>query len=440
MKKRTLSILLALSLVFSLVAFSASVSAEETNNAEKQLYHLAVEDKAFGSYIYGDATQENGVAFPDNSMATACGWEAVKGYNDQYNGGGWTASGVIVRVYGTAKITALGDVFQDATLLTGGLGNRGKSFAAHKVQLWKIAGVEDLEDNAQITNALAKQENWSMAAEVTVTPDETTALSAGKGFNWTALEEPVIVKAGELYVIAVEQGVGAEAGVSYGNPRQNELNYYLAMHPDNEEDAEPAQAGMFYIGGAPIGTFGGNLVDVQNAVAGSFYSGGNFKYEEIKPDEMEKPEASDITKNSVKLTWKKASDNPRGNVGGYLVTRTSGDAVETFKVDGADTLTYSDTALAADTAYSYEIKAVDDVDAEAPTVIAVYAVSEIKTLADVKTPDNDDNQSDKTEDTDKDSGKDSVKTGVAGNIVFAMLLFALATGTVVVIKKKSYAK
>ena len=123
-----------------------------------------------------------------------------------------------------------------------------------------------------------------------------------------------------------------------------------------------------------------------------------------------------------------------------MVTRTSGDAVETFKVDGADTLTYSDTALAADTAYSYEIKAVDDVDAEAPTVIAVYAVSEIKTLADVKTPDNDDNQSDKTEDTDKDSGKDSVKTGVAGNIVFAMLLFALATGTVVVIKKKSYAK
>lgn len=78
MKKRTLSILLALSLVFSLVAFSTSVSAEETNNAEKQLYHLAVEDKAFGSYIYGDATQENGVAFPDNSMATACGWEAVK--------------------------------------------------------------------------------------------------------------------------------------------------------------------------------------------------------------------------------------------------------------------------------------------------------------------------------------------------------------------------
>ena len=439
MKKRYLSILLALSLAISMIAFSVPASAAETGSQEKQLYHLAVEDKAFGSYIYGDATQEGGVAFPDNSMATACGWEAVKDYNIQYNGGGWTASGVIVRVMGAAKITALGDIFQDATKLTGGLGDRGKSFAPHKVQLWKIAGVTDLEDNAQITNALANQENWTMTAEVTVTPDETTALGAGKGFNWTELETPVIVKAGELYVIVVEQGVGAEPGVSYGNPRQNELNYYLAMHPDNTEDAGPAQAGLFYIGGAPIGTFGGNLVDIQNAVAGSFYAGGNFKYEEIKPDEKAAPTASEITQNSAKLTWTKADNNDLGNVGGYIINRTNGENGETLKVNGADTLSFSDSGLTENTTYTYEIIAVDDVDAETPVVIAVYAAAEVKTLAAEKAPE--DNQGEKEEEKTPDQKDDeTVKTGVADNVTAAILLLVFAAGVVLAFKKKSYIK
>lgn len=383
MKRRILSVIMVLALLFSLGFTSISASAEVVAPAEKQLYHLAIEDKLFGSYNWGGS----GEVYPDNSMAAFYGWGA-RSIDSLYNGGGWSSSGVVVRVRNDFYVTALGDVYMDATKLSAGLGNRGESSFARKVQLWKINGITDVTNESAIVSAMAVLANWSKVAEVTVTPDKTEALAAGKGFNWTDLETPVLVSSDEVYVIVVEQGAGAAVGV-WGNPRPNEINNVLAVHPDNMagEIGQIASDTDFYMSGAPIGTFNVNPVDVQNALGGSLYSGGNFKYISAAIPEYETPVTSEITDTTAKITWTAAPDSEIfGNAGGYRVELSKdGEEPTIILVDGKDTVTLDLTDLVAGTEYTYIITAMTDASVEGEDV-ATYAAASFTTTGGAITP------------------------------------------------------
>ncbi len=378
MKKRILSVLLVLSLVLCMGLTTVTSYAAETASAEKQLYHLAIENQLFGSYVWGTG----GVAYPDNSMAAFYGWGG-RTINSLYNGGSWGSSGVIVRVRNYINVNALGDVYMDATKLTDGLGDRGESSFARKVQLWKVVGFIDSSDNAQLQTAMGTIGNWTKVAEVTVAPDKTVALAAGKGFNWTDLATPVLLTPGEVYVIVVEQNTGAGVGV-WGNPRPNEINNVLAVHPDNiaNEVGETASESDFYMSGAPIGTFGVNPVDIQNAIGGSMWSGGNLKYEVVQKSVNAAPVASAVTTTTATITWTAAMNSMVfGNVGGYkvLVSEDGGEPTTTF-VSGKDTTSLALTGLSPNTEYMVSVVAVT-VATENGMDVATYADVTLKTNA-----------------------------------------------------------
>jgi len=379
--KKIISTLLALTLVFTMIFASTILVKADEMSAEKQLFHLAVEDQLYGSYAWGESI--GGVAFPDNSMAAAYGWpERV--LNHFYNGAGWTSSGNVALVYTYAYITALGDLYQDATLLTDGLGNRGETFFAREVQLWKVSGFADFTNSAQVTTAMSNLANWELVVEVVVEPDKAGALADGKGFNWTTLDTPVLVTPGEVYVVVVHQGVGAEPGV-WGNPRPNEVNNLLAIHPDNlaAEDfvGEIGSATDFYVSGAPIGDFANaNPKEHQNAVAGTMYSGGNFKYQSIAPEMNAQPVASEVAETSATVTWVEASDSDVfGTVGGYKLTLVTGtDDPQIMFVSGKSTISHNLTDLIPETEYTLTVEALTGEDGD---TVALYEALVFTTMA-----------------------------------------------------------
>lgn len=435
MKKRILSVLLAFVLLLSYSAVAIIPVSADVTSDEKQLYHLAIEDQLFGSYNWGESI---GVAFPDNAMAAFYGW-GERTIDSLYNGGGWTASGNVIRTYNYSYITALGDVYMDATQLSASLGNRGESSAPRGVQLWKINGVTDITDNANITTAMANQANWEMVAEVIVTADKPAALSDGKGFNWTTLVEPVLVSPEEIYVIAVEQGAGAAPGVSWGNPRANEINNVLAVHPDNvaSEVGEVAAQNDFYVSGALIGTYGGNLVEFQNALAGSMYCGGNFKYEAVSKSVYAAPEAGEIIDTSATVTWAEAADSTVfGTVAGYriLVSENGAEPVISY-TEGKTATSLELTGLTPGTPYSVEVIAVDGITAEGATV-ATYSAGSFTTNNPAATPTI---EATPTTEAVSDTASDDVQTGdssVNGTIMLLLAAFAI----MFVVGKRTFVK
>ncbi len=437
--KKIISTLLVLALVFTMLFASTVLVKADEMTAEKQLFHLAIEDQLFGSYAWGEIVGED-VIFPENSMAAAYNWPPRE-LNYLYNGGGWTSSGNVAQVYTYAYITALGDVYQDATLAHGG---REETAFAREVQLWKINGFTDQANSSQVTAAMSILANWELVVEVVVAPDKAGALAEGKGFNWTNLETPVLVSPGEVYVVVVHQGVGAGPGV-WGNPRPNEINNVLAIHPDNL-DAEEfvgaiGSASDFYVSGALIGTFRDSEAippvdddpkNVQNALAGSMYSGGNFKYQSVYRASHTFPVADDVSETSATISWAQADDSEVfGSVGGYrLIIADGSENSQNIFVEGKSTTTYDLTGLIPETEYTVTIQAVTAEDGD---IVALYQNLVFTTLAEevVASP----TPEPTTPVEEPTPVEDPTEEPGDGNSIILIAIFAVLSGLIIVSKK-----
>lgn len=148
-------------------------------------------------------------------------------------------------------------------------------------------------------------------------------------------------------------------------------------------------------------------------------------------------DGSDITKDSVTLTWTKA-EYPNGEMDSfnfaptkYLIERIKGTETtvdKTYTVDSLDTLTFTDTGLEANTYYYYTVYAVYEQDGELIKLMRSNKNKRVQTLADEEVDDP----------TPPAGGCSCGTVGTPGGFAGGMLLFgALALTGLAVISRRS---